>query len=109
MDADAPAAAAASHRPPIVPDWLRHYRHSWLRADLVAGLIVGSVVVPQCVAYAEIAGLPPQATLAAIVVVAIASFFRVDELRRFARVGRSAIVLARPPSRACSCSAFSRA
>ena len=36
----------------------------------------------------------PQATLAAIVVVAIASFFRVDELRRFARIRRNALVLA---------------
>ena len=35
----------------------------------------------------------PQATLGAIVVVAIAGFFRVDELRRFAHLRRSAIVL----------------
>jgi MFS superfamily sulfate permease-like transporter len=35
----------------------------------------------------------PQATLGAIVVVAISSFYRVDELRRFARLRRSAIVL----------------
>jgi MFS superfamily sulfate permease-like transporter len=35
----------------------------------------------------------PQATLAAIVIVAISSFFRVDELRRFARLRRTAIVL----------------
>jgi sulfate permease, SulP family len=35
----------------------------------------------------------PQATLGAIVIVAISSFFRVDELRRFARLRRSAIVL----------------
>ncbi len=36
----------------------------------------------------------PQATLAAIVIVAVTSFLRVGELRRFARVRRSAIVLA---------------
>jgi MFS superfamily sulfate permease-like transporter len=36
----------------------------------------------------------PQATLAAIVIVAVAGFFRVDELRRFAAVRRSAILLA---------------
>ncbi len=36
----------------------------------------------------------PQATLGAIVVVAIAGFFRVDELRRFARLRTSALVLA---------------
>jgi high affinity sulfate transporter 1 len=36
----------------------------------------------------------PQATLAAIVVFAISGFFRVDELRRFGRLRRSAVVLA---------------
>jgi MFS superfamily sulfate permease-like transporter len=36
----------------------------------------------------------PQATLAAIVIVAISGFFRVDELRRFARLRTSAVVLA---------------
>ena len=36
----------------------------------------------------------PQATLAAIVIVAVAGFFDVGELRRFARVRRSAIVFA---------------
>jgi MFS superfamily sulfate permease-like transporter len=36
----------------------------------------------------------PQATLAAIVIVAIAGFFRFDELRRFARLRRTAVVLA---------------
>jgi MFS superfamily sulfate permease-like transporter len=35
----------------------------------------------------------PQATLGAIVIVAIAGFFRVNELRRFARLRRSAIAL----------------
>jgi len=35
----------------------------------------------------------PQATLGAIVVVAIAGFFGVDELRRFGHLRRSAIVL----------------
>jgi MFS superfamily sulfate permease-like transporter len=35
----------------------------------------------------------PQATLGAIVIVAIAGFFRVDELRRFAHLRQSAIVL----------------
>ena len=36
----------------------------------------------------------PQATLGAIVVVAVAGFFRTDELLRFARIRRGAIVLA---------------
>jgi SulP family sulfate permease len=37
----------------------------YLRADVIAGVVVWSVVVPQCAAYAQIAGLPPQAGLMA--------------------------------------------
>ena len=48
-----------------VPSWLRSYRREWLGADLVAGLVVWSVVVPQAAAYAQIAGLPPEAGLVA--------------------------------------------
>ena len=39
---------------------LRRYRRAWLRADLLAGLTVGAMLVPQCMAYAEIAGMPPE-------------------------------------------------
>lgn len=49
----------------LVPGWIRTYKREWLSADLVASLIVWSVVTPQCVAYAQIAGLPPQAGLMA--------------------------------------------
>ncbi|HEX4520205.1 MAG TPA: SulP family inorganic anion transporter [Gaiellaceae bacterium] len=59
----------------ILPDWLAHYRRAWLGHDIGAGLIVWGVVVPQAVAYAQIAGLPPSAGLvaapAALVVYAI--------------------------------------
>jgi sulfate permease, SulP family len=34
-------------------------RKGWLRADLVAGLTTGAVVIPKAVAYATVAGLPP--------------------------------------------------
>ncbi len=37
---------------------LRSYRHSWLRRDLVAGLVLSTLLVPQGMAYAELAGLP---------------------------------------------------
>jgi high affinity sulfate transporter 1 len=37
---------------------LRRYRRSWLTADLVAGATVAAYLVPQCMAYAELAGLP---------------------------------------------------
>jgi SulP family sulfate permease len=48
-----------------VPSWLRGYRRAWLGPDALAGLIVWSVVTPQAVAYAQIAGLPPEAGLMA--------------------------------------------
>ena len=49
----------------VVPRWLRTYRRAWLGPDVLAGVIVWSVVVPQAVAYAQIAGLPPSAGLVA--------------------------------------------
>ena len=37
---------------------LRGYQRAWLRADLVAGLVLAAILVPQGMAYAELAGLP---------------------------------------------------
>ncbi|MDM7951800.1 MAG: sulfate permease [Cyanobium sp. CZS 25K] len=42
------------------------YRRSWLRSDLLAGVTVAAYLVPQCMAYAEVAGLAPIAGLWAI-------------------------------------------
>ena len=36
----------------------RRYQRSWLRGDLVAGLVLAALLVPQGMAYAELAGLP---------------------------------------------------
>jgi SulP family sulfate permease len=49
----------------VVPSWLRSYERPWLRADAIAGVVIWSVVTPQAVAYAQIAGLPPAAGLMA--------------------------------------------
>ena len=38
---------------------VRSYRVSWLRKDVAAGLILTALLVPQGMAYAELAGLPP--------------------------------------------------
>src|SRR6185436_4088296 len=35
------------------------YRREWLRKDVVAGLVLTALLVPQGMAYAELAGLPP--------------------------------------------------
>ncbi|XP_076001865.1 sodium-independent sulfate anion transporter isoform X1 [Genypterus blacodes] len=40
--------------------WLPRYNLRWLQMDLIAGLTVGLTVVPQALAYAEVAGLPVQ-------------------------------------------------
>ena len=37
---------------------LRNYQRSWLPRDLVAGLVLCTLLVPQGMAYAELAGLP---------------------------------------------------
>ena len=38
---------------------LRDYRRAWLPGDLIAGVTVAAYLVPQVMAYATIAGLPP--------------------------------------------------
>lgn len=43
------------------------YRPEWLRGDLLAGITVAAYLVPQVMAYAEIAGLPPVVGLWAVV------------------------------------------
>lgn len=40
-------------------DWVATYKKSYFSKDLIAGLTVGIVLVPQAMAYAMIAGLPP--------------------------------------------------
>ena len=42
------------------------YRRSWLRGDILAGLTVAAYLIPQCMAYGELAGVEPVAGLWAI-------------------------------------------
>jgi sulfate permease, SulP family len=46
---------------------LRGYRRTWLCGDLIAGVTVAAYLVPQVMAYAGVAGLPPVAGLWAAV------------------------------------------
>jgi SulP family sulfate permease len=57
---------------------IAHGRYSWAiaRRDLIAGLTVAAIAVPQAMAYAVIAGIHPQYGLySAIIVTAVASIF----------------------------------
>jgi high affinity sulfate transporter 1 len=40
--------------------WLPSYRRAWLGRDAIAGVIVVCLLVPEGMAYAQIAGMPPQ-------------------------------------------------
>ena len=55
--------------------WLPGYDRGWLSVDVIAGLTLWGLVVPEAMAYAGIAGLPPQAglytLLAALMVYAV--------------------------------------
>jgi MFS superfamily sulfate permease-like transporter len=46
---------------------LAGYRRTWLRGDVIAGITVAAYLIPQVMAYAGVAGLPPVAGLWAIV------------------------------------------
>ncbi len=39
--------------------WLRHYRREMLPGDISAGIVVAMMMIPQGMAYALVAGLPP--------------------------------------------------
>jgi sulfate permease, SulP family len=38
---------------------LRHYERPWLRGDMLGGITVAAYLIPQVMAYATVAGLPP--------------------------------------------------
>ena len=45
---------------PII-GWMRDYDRAWLRLDVLAGITVLALLVPEGMAYAQLAGMPPQA------------------------------------------------
>jgi sulfate permease, SulP family len=48
--------------------WMHTYERPWLTRDVIAGLTVWGLIVPEGMAYASLAGLPPQAGLYTILV-----------------------------------------
>ncbi len=46
---------------------LRDYDRAWWRSDVVAGATVGAMLIPQSMAYAELAGLPPEVGFYAVI------------------------------------------
>jgi high affinity sulfate transporter 1 len=56
--------------------WITTYQRAWLRDDLVSGVVVGMIMVPVAMAYAQMAGVPPQQGLySAILGMAVYAIF----------------------------------
>jgi high affinity sulfate transporter 1 len=65
MQNSKPSRRLASFIP--ILSWLPRYNRAWLAADIIAGLTLWGLVVPEGMAYAGIADLPPQAGLYTLV------------------------------------------
>src|SRR5262249_26543648 len=55
---EAPASGWRALFPPA--QWLPLYQKSWLGHDVVAGITLAAYAIPVSLAYASLAGLPPQ-------------------------------------------------
>src|ERR1700747_860573 len=100
-------------------DTLRHYKSSWLRHDLGAGLVMTTMLVPVGIAYAQASGVPginglyatvvpllayalfgpsrilvlgPDSALAAVILGVVAPLSGGDPLRAVALAGMMAVV-----------------
>jgi len=71
---------------------LRTYETSWLGADFIAAVTVWAIVVPESMAYASIAGMPPETGLYAALIPLL--LYAVFASSRRATVGPSAAVAA---------------
>jgi sulfate permease, SulP family len=54
------ATPRATGRPWPILAWVPGYQRSWLRSDIIAGLTVCAILVPEGMAYAQLAGMPPE-------------------------------------------------
>ena len=79
----------------LIPRWLRQYQLSTLATDIIAGLVVGVLVIPQSLGYAVLAGLPPVYGLyAAIVPVMVYAWLGSSTVQAVGPVAITAIMTA---------------
>ena len=64
--AAAPPSGVRRYLPVLT--WLPAYDRTWLRFDVIAGATIWGLLVPEMIAYAGLAGLPPQAGLYTLLV-----------------------------------------
>ena len=57
------ARSVVSNRPTPGIQVARSYRRRWLRADLIAGVTIVAILIPQGIAYSDLAGAAPVAGL----------------------------------------------
>lgn len=62
MSTTATAKAHAKSFKSYLPilQWLPNYNRAWLRPDIIAGLTIMALLVPEGMAYAQLAGVPPE-------------------------------------------------
>ena len=78
-----------------LPTWIRHYSLKSLPTDVVAGVVVGILVIPQSLGYAVLAGLPPVYGLyAAIVPVLVYAWLGSSNVQAVGPVAITAIMTA---------------
>jgi len=87
----------------MLADWfsllrdLRYYKAEWLSRDVIAGLSVAAVQVPTAIAYATLAGFPPEVGLyASMMPVLVYALFGSSRQYRRACRSRGAVAARRP-------------
>ncbi len=79
----------------LLPQWLTDYHSENLFADIIAGLVVGILVIPQSLGYAVLAGLPPVYGLyASIVPVFVYAWIGSNNVQAVGSVAITAIMTA---------------
>ena len=85
-----PASQGGLRRYLPILDWGRHYDRATLSSDLVASVIVTIMLIPQSLAYAMLAGLPPEMGLYASILPLVA--YAIFGTSRALAVGPVAVV-----------------